>query len=267
MRNLYPSASFSDQQIFTQLHKVLLFHEFTASKVLSAFLHFIVEEKIAGRGNDLKEYTIAVKGLGRTSSFNPQHEAVIRIYALRLRKTLQAYYNSDGKHDNIRISVPKGSYIPHFEPNMPPHIAASPIQPMIHATNTPIAVFPFLDISPNNAHRYLIDDLCEQISTDLSCSSRFAVISYFSARKCAQQTADLRDAGLQLGANMIITGSVRFKLDYYYLNVQLVSAGNGIQLWAQRFEQHRNENSVNTMAGMVTRELSRFIYTGYSVIN
>lgn len=263
MKNLYPGALFSEQQILEQLKKVIRFHEFAVSRVLTAFLEFIVTEKMAGRDNNLKEYTIAVKGLGRTSSFNPQNEAVIRIYALRLRKCLRSYYHTDGSNDPIRISVPKGSYVPQFEANTPAQIPMAVRVP----SRIPIAVFPFLDISANNAHYYLIDGLCEQLSTDMSRLSNVAVISYFNARHCAQHLADIREAGAQLGANMIVTGSVRFKLNYYYLNVQLVEAGNGIQLWARRFEQSKSADSIIDLSQLITRELHQYLTNSYQSIN
>ena len=45
----------------------------------------------------------------------PQTDASVRINTGRLRKFLELYYLSAGKHDPITITIPKGGYIPYFE--------------------------------------------------------------------------------------------------------------------------------------------------------
>jgi hypothetical protein len=43
-------------------------------------------------------------------------DAIVRIHAGRLRRALKEYYYDAGKNDPIVIEIPKGSYIPVFQP-------------------------------------------------------------------------------------------------------------------------------------------------------
>jgi len=79
------------------------------------FLRYIVEETLAGRADRIKGYTIAVAVFGRDETFDAQADPVVRLEARRLRRDLDSYYVGAGSRDPVRISIPKGSYVPHFE--------------------------------------------------------------------------------------------------------------------------------------------------------
>src|SRR5678815_1442359 len=102
----------SDESVRRQLSLILDFHEIRNSQVLPRFLEFVVEKKLSGHEDEIKEYTIAVKGLGKPHDFNPQLDATVRIHAGRLRRMLALYYQDAGKNDPLLIDIPKGSYIP-----------------------------------------------------------------------------------------------------------------------------------------------------------
>src|SRR5215813_3109251 len=105
----------SPESVRKQLTRILSSHEFKNSQVVCRFLEFVVEEVLAGRANEIKEYTIGVKALGRSADFNPQFDAVVRIHAGRLRRMLREYYNGNGSSDLLLIDIPKGSYVPAFK--------------------------------------------------------------------------------------------------------------------------------------------------------
>lgn len=77
----------------------------------------MVRETLEGKGENLKEYVIATDVLNKSSDFNPQLDAVVRIHAGRLRNLLDKYYLEAGINDPVKISIPKGRYIPLFEYN------------------------------------------------------------------------------------------------------------------------------------------------------
>jgi len=72
---------FSPHQIKEELARIISSSEFTSSDMLARFLEFVVEETLAGRSDQIKEYTIGVKALGRSDDFNPQVDAIVRICA------------------------------------------------------------------------------------------------------------------------------------------------------------------------------------------
>jgi hypothetical protein len=78
------------------------------------FLSFVVSEALAGRGERIKAYTIAVDVFGRGSDFDPTNDPIVRIEATRLRSALTAYYEHVEPDEEVRILIPPGAYVPHF---------------------------------------------------------------------------------------------------------------------------------------------------------
>lgn len=113
------------------LARVLDSDAFRAAPQLSAFLGFVVERVLAGRGAELKGYTIAVEAFGRPSDFDPQADPIVRVEAGRLRRTLAQYYAGEGASDAVRITMPVGAYVPVFElAEHGPAETAAPVRPM-----------------------------------------------------------------------------------------------------------------------------------------
>lgn len=78
------------------------------------FLAYIVEETLAGRGDRIKAYNVALTAFDRADDFDPQTDPIVRIEASRLRRALEHYYLTTGKADPLRIGIPKGSYVATF---------------------------------------------------------------------------------------------------------------------------------------------------------
>jgi hypothetical protein len=87
---------------------------FRGSPQLVSFLTYVVEATLAGQGERIKGYTIAVEALGRSEDFDPQVDPIVRVEANRLRRALDGYYGGAGRTDPVRIHVPRGSYMPEF---------------------------------------------------------------------------------------------------------------------------------------------------------
>ena len=73
-------------------------------------MEYVVEQKIAGNGERLKEYQIGVDVFGRPASYNTRIDPVVRVEARQLRFRLAEYYGANGLTDAVAISVPKGGY-------------------------------------------------------------------------------------------------------------------------------------------------------------
>lgn len=106
-------------EIGLALSRVVSHHNMKKSPKLRAFLEFVVSETLAGRGDRLKAYSIAVSALGKLAAFDPVSDPIVRVEASRLRRYLKNYYDSDGLNDEIRITLPTGSYQPVFERTRP----------------------------------------------------------------------------------------------------------------------------------------------------
>jgi len=101
-------------EIQTQLDRIIASPAFRASKRNRSFLHYVVNEAIAGRGAKLKAYCIATDVFARGETFDAQNDPVVRIEAARLRAALERYYLLAGTTDAILIDIPKGGYCPTF---------------------------------------------------------------------------------------------------------------------------------------------------------
>ena len=87
---------------------------FARAPKMQRFLAFLVDESLAGRAAQLKEYTIATHVFGKPADFEPGTSATVRVEAGRLRKLLMQYRVEHGANDELVLEVPKGSYVPTF---------------------------------------------------------------------------------------------------------------------------------------------------------
>jgi hypothetical protein len=100
--------------IESHLQRILGSEPFTRADGLRRLLAFVVHETIAGRGEQVKEYSLGVSVLGKADSFDPKADPVVRVQMRRLRERLARYYATDGRGDALIIEIPKGRYVPAF---------------------------------------------------------------------------------------------------------------------------------------------------------
>ncbi|MDW4551690.1 hypothetical protein R5H32_20360 [Defluviimonas sp. D31] len=82
---------------------------------LRDFLAYILEEELAGRGDEIRGKTIAQDVYHRTSGDGDDPENIVRVDARRLRQRLDHYYATIGAEDPVRLQLDPGSYRPRFE--------------------------------------------------------------------------------------------------------------------------------------------------------
>lgn len=95
-----------------QLQRILGSSAFAQSVRRQRFLRFVVEEVLAGRGDQLKGYSVGVEVFDRPTDFDPAIDPIVRIEATRVRDKLREYYQTIGLDDPVRIELRKGSYVP-----------------------------------------------------------------------------------------------------------------------------------------------------------
>ncbi|SRR6266851_2731845 len=108
------------ERVRAQLDRILASAAFAEAERASNFLRFVVLCTLDGRGGEIKESVIGVEVLGRSPSFDPKIDPIVRVEAGRLRARLTSYYQSEGKGDPILIALPKGSYVPEFSEHQLP---------------------------------------------------------------------------------------------------------------------------------------------------
>ena len=84
----------SDQKaIREQLVRILNSGPFHQSQRRQRFLEYLVNETLAGRGERLKGYNVALEVFDRPETFDPMVDPLVRIEAARLREKLREYYD------------------------------------------------------------------------------------------------------------------------------------------------------------------------------
>ncbi len=156
-------------EIRDQLRRILASKHFAKTRKRNRFLEFVCEQALLGNSDKLNEYLLGVEVYGRGPDFNPQEDAIVRVQASDIRKSLKDYYADEGKSDPWRIDLPPGHYIPLFAkaPGTQPAVAPMPVQEEKPVTPTPNFV-------RRNWLVLLLAILCAALSAAL-ISQRFGV--------------------------------------------------------------------------------------------
>jgi hypothetical protein len=138
----------------SQVDKILHSDELRTSEVLRRLLKFLAEKSVTGEADQLKEYAVAIDGLGKHHSYDPRHNSAVRIQVGRLRQKLAEYYRTEGKADEIVIDLPKGRFkltceqrCTLVEPAPPPPAPAPALvipPPEIRPARTPFSFGPLM---------------------------------------------------------------------------------------------------------------------------
>src|SRR5437773_5666943 len=106
-----------------------------------------------------------------------------------------------------------------------------------HNVDKSVAVLPFQNLSsdPNNA--YFADGIQEEVLTRLAKIADLKVISRASTQQYQGSPGNLAEIAKQLGVANILEGSVQKAADQVRVNVHLVNAQTGSQLWAETYDR------------------------------
>ena len=124
-----------------------------------------------------------------------------------------------------------------------------------------IAVLPFQNLSGDPAQDYFVDGMVEEIITELSRIRWLFVLARNSSFAYKGETVDVKQVGRDLGVDYVLEGSVRKAGDRVRITGQLIDAGTGAHLWADRFEGllqdvfELQDKVASSVAGVIEPEL------------
>ena len=95
----------------TEVDRVLGSDLFRNSDSLRHLLAYLGEKSLADQPVELKEYTIGIEACGKSSAYDPQRDASVRVQVGRLRQKLEEYYHTEGVADPVIIELPKGRFV------------------------------------------------------------------------------------------------------------------------------------------------------------
>ena len=230
------SFGFSSESILDETRKIVRTPVFASSPILKKFLEFVIQECVCGKSNQLKAYTIAVNVLGKPVNFDAQANGIVRIHARRLRRALNYYYRSDGALDAIRISIPKGGYVPVFSDN--DSSLSVPLFNNDRQRRTVVSVvMPFIRLSKSSKENSLVVGLEEQLNVALMDLENCTVISYYALDKLMPPNSTISQFISEFGIDYLIMGDIQICKSKSRIHVQLVSARTGQQVWNETFDK------------------------------
>jgi serine/threonine-protein kinase len=248
-------SAISADDVHDHLERILPTPGFRSSDSLRRFLRYTVEETLAGRGDQLKEYTIGVEALGRDPAFDPHRDTIVRVQARKLRERLAAYYAGEGRHEKWRIVYQPGSYAPSF----------TTLQQGPSSSGRTIAVLPFTNLTADHSAGYFCDGLAEELIDLLARTDGLRVVARTSSFQFKGVSADIREIGRRLGADLLVEGAVRNVGDRYRITVRLLSSADGCEVWAGRYD--RTVQDVLELEAEVAAAIAHSLTSGSPPVN
>jgi len=255
----------SPGEVQAQLRRILDSNGFTPRDQRRKFLRYVIEETLAGRARSLKGIAIAMSVFDRDETFDQQTDPIVRLEARRLRRDLDSYYATAGRDDPIRISIPKGGYVPMFawqestERKSEIGLLAMPKGPSI-------AVLPFLHLSGDTARQYVCDGITEQITTDLTRFHDLWILPLGSVQRYKSGLTDPRELHREFGANYGLEGSVLEIDQDIRITARLIDVENARYIWAKSYDATFTPTNIYEVQDAITREVVGNLAGKYGVL-
>jgi hypothetical protein len=116
------------------VQRLLASRHFQKAPQLRDILLYLCRRAIENNQGPISEHDIGCNVLGRRPDFNANEDNIVRVQVRHLRQKLEEYFATDGLGEPLILIIPKGTYVPHFEPRgrhdnggaeQPPQAAAS----------------------------------------------------------------------------------------------------------------------------------------------
>ncbi len=276
MNDVAQHAMPTAQEVRFQLGLILQSAEFNSSEKLKDFLGYVVEETLAGRGEQIKAYNIGLDVFGLGKNFDPGLNTVVRVTAGRVRNKLEHYYLKSAKQDLVHIEIPKGSYLPAFSyfekitgaPESDAEVEAvsadQELKPGIKQYKPAILVMPFSDISDAKSLASWLKGLSEEIAIALNRYDEFII---YTTQNAEEQNEDVWTLAGKMNARLIINGSAQLQGRLIRLRAALIDAKTRFHVWSDKFEGNLDSKSTFDVQDEIAARLVSRIADSFSFIN
>ena len=116
--------------------RIVVSPTFARSERLIALLTYVCDMTLKGRESEINEQKIGHAVFGRARDYDSTIDGIVRTQASRLRQRLDLYFGQEGAHEPVRLFIPRGGYVPVFEPRPESH---SKETPALSETESPTA--------------------------------------------------------------------------------------------------------------------------------
>lgn len=122
-------AAVSKDPRWALLQRVASSEQFRSSTRLREFLLYVGECAIRNSPKDATEQQIGIHIFHRSPGYNSSEDSIVRTHARLLRRKLGEYFSGEGAHEEIIIEIPKGHYLPVFQPAGKHYSDPHPVEP------------------------------------------------------------------------------------------------------------------------------------------
>ena len=255
-----------EPEVYSQVERILASRTLAGSDQLKRLLRLVVERTLNGQSDLLKEYNLGLEAFHRPPDYDPKTDPIVRVQARRLRSKLDEYYASEGASDALIIQIPKGAYVPVFEPravHAPPVGSGERTRPrawlVLAATilvlmmlvlawrgrrgiaasddlDRSVAVLPLQNFTGEVAKAHISDQTTEVLTTELAKNGRLRVLSRTTASKYRETKSSLPQIAQALGVRWVVEGGVGMEGDRVYVKLRAVDASTDRKVWADVFD-------------------------------
>jgi adenylate cyclase len=161
-------------------------------------------------------------------------EGNLHVHVSALRK----FFDERGEGHSLVVTVPgRGYRLADLTGLRSAALAQGAVRPQLPLPDKPsIAVLPFQNMSGDPEQEYFAEGMVEDIITALSRIRWLFVIARNSSFTYKGKTVDVKQVGRELGVRYVLEGSVRRATGRVRITAQLIEAGTGAHLWAERFD-------------------------------
>jgi adenylate cyclase len=161
---------------------------------------------------------------------------VNRVVRDQVRDKLDFAFEDAGEQRVKNIARPLRVY--HVRPGQVAGEAMSVAQPPLALPDKPsVAVLPFTNMSGDSEQEFVSDGIAEDVITALSRYPSLFVIARNSSFTYKGRAVDVKQVGRELGVRYVLEGSVRKAGNRIRVTAQLVEAGTGNHVWADRYDR------------------------------
>lgn len=261
--------NFSKNSILHELSLICSSIELKPKYRLCSLLEYLVNESLAGRADQIKNYNIGLDVFGRDKDFNPELDPIVRIQIGRLRRALDKYYSNEGISDPIRFSIPKGNYSPLFIPNINSDLKSPDQSREEHLSSSAkpsIIVLPFTNLTGEENQDFFVKGLTEELSIELTRYEDFRVVGLRIKDNINIDAYKDEKLLKDLGANFVIQGSIRKENNKIKVSVRLTDAFTNEQLWGEQFKRELDPSNLILIQEDIARETVTIIANEYGII-
>ena len=251
-----------EAEVRAEVERILASKGFANAGRLSRLLRYIADKTLANQADQLKEYAVGVEVFDRDEKYDPRIDSIVRVEAGRLRSRLDEYYSGEGASSPVRVTLPRGGYVAHFEKRVEPTpaIAMETAIPgagksrawaslpltiglvlavsglvfwLAGSTSTPaetgapgIAVLAF-----SGDDRELSSRLTESVTAELARLNTVSVASYTSAMDVSGRRMPMREIAAALNVDYVLESSVERANEQLLITTRIVDTATDRKVW------------------------------------